>query len=184
MNDSKQLNNKGFTLIELLVALAISGFIILAAYSFVLVGTKSYETNNKEASIQEEAGYVTNLVGESIITGKWKKSQIDLDYDGNANDIRIQLGDEPADKVLFYQSSQKQLLIYKNSDITPSSPLGSNPEDHLLSKNVDSFKAEYKKTSASAPDTKPTSLINIKIKIVRKGRTSSSEHEFEMRNKE
>lgn len=180
MKDRKKPNNKGFTLVELLICLAISAFVILATYSFVMVGTQSYENNSKNATIQEEAGFVINSVGEAIITGKWNKS--DINTNPSTNDITITLGDQPNDKIIFYDVSEKKLLIYKKSEITPSFSIGSDPDNHLLSSYVDSFSADYVQTSeTAAPKTR---LINIKLRIVKKDRTASSEHVFEMRNKE
>lgn len=175
MKDRKQLNSKGFTLIELLICLAISAFVILAAYSFVMLGTHNYESNSKNASLQEEAGFVINSVGEAIITGTFEKS--DIQTVPTSNDIKIILGEQPDDNIIYYDVSEKKLLIYKNSDT-----LGADKENHLLSAYVDTFNASYVPTSTNSVPGDPTKLIKIQLTINKKNKTASSEHVFEMRN--
>ena len=130
MKRIKKLNNKGFSLIELLICLAIS------AYSLVLVGTRSYDNNNRAAKLQKEVSFTTNILGESIRNGKCENSYII--YYHSRNDIEIHTGE----RVICYDSSEKSLFIYEEAsgtDYWPATPSKQN----LVSKYVESFDASF-----------------------------------------
>lgn len=139
MNRKTQMDNKGFSLVELLICLAISSFVILAAYSLVLVGTRSYNDNNKNASIQKEVSFTTNMLAENIRNAKCDKTSIT--YTNSFNDIEIHTGE----RVICYDKSEKSLYIYEEDS---SKPIGDivywgYDKANLISKYITSFKAEF-----------------------------------------
>lgn len=136
MNNRTRIGNKGFSLLELLICLAISSFVILAAYSLVLVGTRSYESNNKSTSLQKEASFTMNLLGDTIRNGRCEDTSIS--YINSFKDIEIHTGS----RVICYDESEKSLYIYKEAagaTYWPTTP----SKENLISKYVKSFKAEF-----------------------------------------
>ena len=136
MKKRTHIDNQGFSLVELLICLAISTFVILAAYSLVLVGTRSYHNNNKNAKIQKEVSFTTNLLADNIRNAKVNEAYIKY-IGGTGNDIEIYTGGN----VICYDKSEKSLLIYDKSD-APYWPSTYNNEN-LISKYVKSFNAEF-----------------------------------------
>ena len=109
MMKEQQMNNKGFTLVELAMSIVISAFVIAAAYSIVIAGTKSYETTNKSATLQQEITFVNNMIGEATRAGDkqtaviWKQSDV--------GDKVLYLGD--AKKVFCYKAGTSSLYVYE-----------------------------------------------------------------------
>ena len=107
MDKRKKQNNMGFTLIELIVSLAISAFVILAAYSFVLVGTKNYNSTHKTTSLQQEIAFTNNLLGENIRAATVADTSITYsNYNGTKKDVEIHTGS----KVIYYDESAGSLF--------------------------------------------------------------------------
>lgn len=137
MKRIKKLDNKGFSLIELLICLAISSFVILAAYSLVLVGAKNYRTNNSAATLQKEVSFTTNILGESIRNGKCEEAYIV--YRNSHKDIEIHTGT----RVICYDESEKALYIYDESGDPTTDYFSSPSNQNLISKYVTSFNAKF-----------------------------------------
>lgn len=177
-----QKNNNGFSLLELLICIAISGFIILAAYSLVMVGTKSYDTANKTTTVQQEVAFATNLIGENIRTGKANLTSITKDRDNR----EIHTGR----KVIYYDKTNSSLYIYDETGAgIGDSTYTSGNDDNLISKYVTSFDVNFVETESSAamPDYSTTvtgysSLIKITMKVQIRDKSDSSEVIYEIRN--
>ena len=183
MNVKSKLDNRGFSLIELLVCLAISAFVILAAYSLVMVGTKSYDSTNKNANLQQEVSYTNNLLGEIIISGKQEQSKIE--YTNNGKIIKFYTGS----KVIYYNKNSSVICVYNNGDT-----YGSNVDDHLVTKYATEFTMDFIPTDASLTTTDVldvngngtltayTKLVKVHIKFDIKGKTDTSEIVYQIRN--
>lgn len=150
MKKKTKLNNEGFSLIELLVCLAISAFVIVAAYSLVTVGTRSYNSSSKTTTLQKEVSFTNNLLGETIRSAT--KNQTKIIYSNGHKNIEIHTGT----KVIYYNNSTHSLYIYEE---VPELP-GATPTDYsvgdadnLITKYVTNFSAEFVSTdsSVSAP---------------------------------
>ena len=137
MKKIKKLDNKGFSLIELLICLAISSFVILAAYSLVLVGTTNYRNNNSAASLQKEVSFATNILGESIRNGKCEDAYIV--YRNSHKDIEIHTGK----RVICYDESAKSLYIFDETGNPSTDYFSLISKKNLISKYVTSFNAKF-----------------------------------------
>lgn len=150
MDKKIQIDNRGFSLIELLVCLAISAFVIVSALSLVMVGTQNYDKANKSTSLQQEMTFITNLVGQSIREGNQAESSITKWSSGGSDgDVEIHTGK----KVICYDKSENSLYVYNRNGNTPVgsyyNPSASDFNDHLISKYVTDFSAEYVGTKYS-----------------------------------
>lgn len=59
--------NKGFTLVELIVSVAILAIVMLAAFGFMLAGTKSYTSIDTHITRQFKAQLAVNQLGDSLM---------------------------------------------------------------------------------------------------------------------
>lgn len=135
MKKRTQMNNNGFSLVELIVCLAISTFVILAAYSLVLVGTRSYDNNNKNTKVQKEVSFTTNLLADYIRNADVNSTFIEYK---TGDDVELHTGSN----VICYDKSENALLIYEEvsgADYWPATYSNEN----LISKYVKSFNAEF-----------------------------------------
>lgn len=204
MKENKKINNKGFSIMELIVCLAISGFVILAAYSLVMVGTKSYDTNSKTTSLQQEVSYTNNLIGEAIRSAVQEQTKIITYTDATTNEVKaVEIHTDVTNndsKVICYNAVEKKLYVYKQGEL----PYTAAPEEHLITEYVTDFKADFvfsdkvedeEKVKTDATQEMHTSGNNIKIisaysNLVKititfeyKGKTDKSEVIYQIRNK-
>lgn len=194
-------NNKGFSLLELLVCLAISGFIILAAFSFVLVGMDNYKRTSKTTSLQQEVSFTDNTFGEAIRDSS-KADVYIIKYktnDGTHDNGDIEL--HTGKKVLFYDNSNNSIYIYEEISFNPASPINS---DNLVTKYAKSLSIDFvyadanvdnpttgntyledHTTSESDKDTITafSRLVKVKADFEYKGKTSVSDVTYQIRNK-
>ena len=153
-----QIDNKGLTLIELIVSLAISSFVILGAYSLVMIGSKNYQRANIVTNVQQEISFASNMVGEAIRSGDSENSIIWKLSDGSGGtDVVLYLGYNPAavssaeqKRVFHYDDSENKLYVYTSEgQVTDTADLlvyvnkaDDVKKEHLVSKYVDSFDLE------------------------------------------
>lgn len=191
MDKRKKQNNMGFTLIELIVSLAISAFVILAAYSFVLVGTKNYNSTHKTTSLQQEIAFTNNLLGENIRAATVADTSITYsNYNGTKKDVEIHTGS----KVIYYDESAGSLFIYEK---LPGIGVGAseyqaNNQDNLVSKYITEFNAEFIPTESGSTLTTivapggtasaESNLVKIKMTVTVKGKSDTSEVIYQIRN--
>ena len=207
----KQMNNKGFTLLELTMSIVISAFVIVAAYTIVITGTKSYETTNKTVNVQQEMSFVNNLVGEAVRAGDnrtaliWKESA-----DG---DKVLYLGDSK--KVICYKASENSLYVYEatntpyvytggvlssiNVNVLKDYLNSSDRANHLISKYVDRFdidcetndtsvikpgEADYQAAVMLIDDSAGRNFSMVRIKMTMKylKKSDSAEVVYQIRN--
>lgn len=62
-----KMGNKGFTLVELIVSVAILAIVMLAAFGFMLAGTKSYTSVDTRITRQFKAQLAVNQLGDSLM---------------------------------------------------------------------------------------------------------------------
>lgn len=175
----KKINcNSGFSLIELLVGLAISCIVLVAAYSFVLSGIKSYDMTRKTTEIQQETQFIENIIADAVENGKWSASSV------NKTSATVVL--DTGYQTLYYDVALKKLALYDNGG---SGDLpGVNIDEHLISRNVDNFDVNYinveLETDSSYVEiaTGNTSLVKVEVKVVMNGKTDSSAKQYKFRN--
>ncbi len=61
-------NQKGITLVELILVIAVLGFIMAAALSFFLFGTRTFTLGSNQARVQQESRLVTTIVAADLRT--------------------------------------------------------------------------------------------------------------------
>lgn len=192
MKKQTKLNNKGFSLLELIICLAISAFVIVAAYSLVTVGTKSYNSNSKTTTLQKEVSFTNNLLGETIRTAT--KNQTKIIYSNGHKNVEIHTGT----KVIYYNNSTHSLYIYNEVSAAPgAAPVDYSvgDTDNLITKYVTDFSAEFVLTDSSV--TVPSgaldadgdgeiaaysNLIKITGTFELKGKTDTSSVIYQIRN--
>lgn len=198
MEEKKQLNNKGFSLMELLVCLAISAFVILAAYSLVMVGTKSYNTNSKTTSLQQEVSYTNNLIREVIMKGKQLGTYIWTSNDGKTIELYTNKGQSDG-MIICYDKAVGTVYIYNDGSSAWTHQYyrtDTNKEEHIITKYATDFKVEFLDTEegptailAGVSDGDGTGiegctdLIRVTITFDYKGKTDTSEVIYQIRNK-
>lgn len=183
-------NNKGFSLIELIAAIAISVFIVGAAYSFVIVGTNNYENTSKSTTLQQEVTFAGNLIGEAARSGIKEETAIRKYSTG---DEMLYLGD--GKKVFYYSAANKSLYVYSavSGQAIDSSVYKVNNPDNLVSKYVTSFDVIYVSQDGGAVPSEAdyisgtnvtgnSSLIKVSMAFAVRGKSDTSEVVYEIRN--
>lgn len=186
--DNKK-NNKGFSLIEMLVCLAISGIVILSAFSFILVGMDNYKKTSKTTSLQQEVSFTDNTFGEAIRDSS--QADVYIVYYDTTDDIELHTGK----KVLFYDKDKDSIYIYKETAFDPSNP---SKSDNLVTKYVKNlnikFVSDNVDTGLEAANTTIDSnnnktvkaysgLVKVEAEFEYKSKSSVSEVTYQIRNK-
>ncbi len=139
MNEIKSRNkkiladNQAFTLIEMIIGLAIASIVTLAVYSFISVGTKSYESANQNTKLQGEMQLTNNYMEGLLMEGSVEQ----IKYVDNGNIKMLYIGN----KILYFNQSLKKFAIYEASET-----LGNDLDNHLITNCMSSFKVEFMKT--------------------------------------
>ncbi|MDE7156870.1 MAG: prepilin-type N-terminal cleavage/methylation domain-containing protein [Lachnospiraceae bacterium] len=124
-------DNRAFTLIEMIIGLAIASMVTLAVYSFMSVGTRSYEAANQKTKVQKEMQLANNYIEDVVITGSVEETKY-IDH----GDVRMLY---TGDKILYYDKSTNQFAVYnEESDIN-----NDDIEDHLITNCMTEFKVEF-----------------------------------------
>ena len=154
------MNDKGFSLIELILAIAISVIVVTAAYSFVFVGSRQYQTTSGQTSIQQEMTFATNILREAVLDGDAEKAFIHKFNSGEHNgDAMLYLG--KGKKVIYYDKSGTSLYIFEAGTeasiderlyMVDSTTNMANVSDNLISKYISDFDVNYKNTSGDGSD--------------------------------
>lgn len=178
------MSDSGFTLVELLVGLAISCIVIVAAYSFVLTGLRSYDMSRKAAELQEETQFIENAIVDAVENGKAASSDISSVTGGGATWTVFDTGYQ---KVCYDGSGQ--LALY---DLTDS--VGSDIKKHLLSGHVTAFNVAYVldeyetdpstgavKTALAAGEK--SGLVEVEFEVTLNGKTDRIVKKYKFRNK-
>lgn len=213
MKKKKNINNKGFSLIELLICLVISGFVILAAYSFVMVGTKSYDINSKTTTLQQEVSYTNNLVAETIRAAVQENAAIvsfmsapGMSVTEDYKEFHTNESDDTS-KVLGYDIAAGKLYIYTEAQSRDRVSGTFTPnEENLITEYATDFEAEFFFTEDLTDDEQESikeasridnylvtpvthtiraysNLVKITITFNYNGKTDTSEVIYQIRNK-
>lgn len=177
-------NNKGFSLMELLVGLAISCIVLVAAYSFVLAGLKSYDTTKGTTEFQEETQFVENIIVDAVENGVMEDSDIVVDASDN---VRFETGKQ----ILYYDKAGKSLYIYDKGETIDMADTD-DALTHLVSKNVEKFEVSYamveKETNADGTEKttlaagEKRELVEVEVEISKNGKSQTSKKLYRFRN--
>lgn len=176
-------NNKGFSLMELIVGLAISCIVIVAAYSFVVAGLKSYETTRGNTEFQEETQFVENILSDAIENGVMNSSDI--------SDMATFLKFDTGKQVLYYDKTNESLYLYEQGETIDMSDTD-DALTHLVSKYVKDFKVSYAmiEKETNPDNTEKTTLlpgekrelVEVEFEITKNGHTQTSKKQYRFRN--
>lgn len=108
---SMKENNKGFTLIELVITLAIVAILSLAAFSFAIVSSRTYQKQTKDVEVQYESQLAMNQIQELLIdAGKAVSYSYDSVSPGTAAVIDTNMLE--SDSSVPTAAATKELAIY------------------------------------------------------------------------
>lgn len=80
---------KGVTLVELILVIAVLGFVMAAALSFFLFGTRTFTLGNHEARVQQEARLATTIVSSDLRTAVKVRVYTAEGYTQGVNDYLV-----------------------------------------------------------------------------------------------
>lgn len=176
-------NNGGFSLMELLVGLAISCIVLVAAYSFVVTGIKSYERTKKTTEIQQETQFIENIIADAVENGKEGISSITINPPGLSNGVVFDTGYQK----LYYDKDRTILALYNATETE-----GTDIDKHVVSKHVEDFSVSYINTELETDalgnkvyneiSATPTSLVEVKVKVSLNGKKSNFAQQYKFRN--
>ena len=126
-------DNQAFTLIEMIIGLAIASMVILSVYTFMSVGTKSYEESSRIADLQQEMQLANNFIADAVMEGITENTTF---YDDGVVK-KLDTGN----KVLFYNKNMKKFAIYEKDE-----EAGEDLEDHLITNRMTSFEVSFLNT--------------------------------------
>ncbi len=185
-----KLDNKGLSLIELIITVAISSFVLISVFSFMLAGTRGYASASAETDLQSTRTTTMNFISDAIMSASQNASHIVLTptIPGEGDPFTFSTVYEVVDDrttgtvvkkgVTFYYDGESSLYVYE-ADAT-SAEITSKDERHLVSKYVKDFDVELVTDPSDA--TKVTS-VKVKADFEVQGRTSTAENEYRVRNK-
>ena len=105
-----KLNNSGFTLVEVLVVMAILAVVGGLTAGFLLSGTRSYQSTEKEVDIQYEAQVLLNQIGDYVMeanSGIGKKENVIYIYNNKDGVLEKEtVSYEPETETLYYEKSE------------------------------------------------------------------------------
>ena len=165
------MNNKGISLIELLVAIAISAIIITAIGQAMVMGMRHYSLANNEATLQERAQIVMNILQDEIVDST-KNPVLDpasgpLEDGKNTNTIKLfhgENGELETQVRLRSADPESYELIYEDLK---------NSNSEILASGVKSFRC-----------TQNGAAIKIEIILVEGKRSYGTSNSVFMRNYE
>lgn len=142
-----QSNNKGFSLIEMLISLAIAGFVVVSAFTVVTYGIRMFSKSNEETKIQAEVQFTGNAIGDLLKMGNSSSSYIMVNKNdvGDLIDMYIYPSALDAKPYIYYNKEKKSVYIYEGNETVDLSD-DEDLKQHLVSKYVDNFSAEYVQT--------------------------------------
>lgn len=188
MNKKFADDNRGVSLLELIITLAISAIVIVSAYSFVIVGMKSYKKTKETTTLQSEVSFANNIIGEAIREAIPSKTQITTYTSGN---VELYTGN----KVIYYVPSSKSIYVF---DVDPAKSAGTDAYgsgakfNNLVTEYADEFSISFVEDTSKEietnpdgteiPDSRRSNVINVKIKITYKGKSDTTDVNYYIRS--
>lgn len=133
-----KLNNSGFTLVEVLVVMAILAVVGGLTAGFLLSGTRSYQSTEKEVDIQYEAQVLLNQIGDYVMeanSGIGKKENGIYIYNNKDGVLEKEtVSYEPETETLYYEKSE-----------TVNDAESTVVEKTVLAENVEAFSMDVSK---------------------------------------
>lgn len=123
-------DNRGFSLMELIIALAISSMVILACYSFVAAGTKSYQTTRIQTKLQQEMQLTNNFVGDVIMESDMRNMR----YEDTVKASVLYTKND----VLYFDKDTHKFCLYTAQEKTDGK-LGTDMDNHIITDCVTEF---------------------------------------------
>lgn len=138
----KKTNNRGITLVELIIALAISAIVIGAVILLMSAGSRGYQSQEREVSLQIEAQSVINQIKNLVIEGNnisYTNNQLNIhhfDTDASTFDpYEVIWLDSTSSRLYLFHVTTSEEKTQMEDEIRSRSGL----EDNLLGEYVTSF---------------------------------------------
>lgn len=137
-------DNQAFTLIEMIIGLAIASMVILAVYSFMSFGSRSYEAANQKTRVQKEMQLTNNYIEDVVMAG----SVAETKYVDTGNIRMLYTGD----RILYYNHSTKQFAVYNDETDIDNDSI----DEHLITNCMTEFKVEFLDTELETEEESET----------------------------
>lgn len=128
-----ELRQRGLTLVELLVALALGGFITLAAVAALTVSRQGFATVDASAQLRDNARFATSMMRRLVVQAGY----LDVKYASNTAASAFKVGNASAGEVEpnikgFNNANYDQDLVIGGTNTVSSSKRGLNNSDMLV----------------------------------------------------
>lgn len=185
----KQCDNRGLTLIELVVAVAISVVALGAIWQFVLVSTRSYESQTAEAELQQEVQQTMNQVQNLLIDtnravayyyeegGSYKQFSNDYDNPQNASK-RLEVYNDGTKAQLIWDKESQEVIYKEAVNSEGGVEVASNEENWesaVLAEGVEALGVDVSQVEEKQ-------VLKVKMSFSRNNKTYTATKNIAMRN--
>lgn len=164
------MDNRGLTLVEMMVAVAISVIVIGAIWQFMLVSTRTYQSQKAITDLQQEVQQTMNHI-ENVVIEADRAAIFETDTTGAT--FKIYSFNKISE---FIWNKDSKTLTYKETPVEAGNPNPDLTETAILAKGVEAFSVDVSKAESD-------SIIKASITLEHKGRTYSITRNITLRNK-
>jgi len=111
----KLRNDKGVTMVELILVIVVVGFVMAAALSFFLFGTRTFTLGSNQAKIQQEARLATTIVSQDLRTAINVRAEYSGGAPGTGEFMVERVGDEPPYALRYVRPSGNLETAYDST---------------------------------------------------------------------
>ena len=162
------MDNRGLTLVELLVAIVISMVVIGAIWQFMLISTKSYDSQKTITDLQQEVQQTLNHVENLVIDAD---RAVDYRVEGTKKILEI-FSSNKIGKLTWDQD--KKTLEYTETAVAEGI-VSETSESAILAEGVESFETDISKVESNK-------IIKISLGFAKKGKTYEATRNITLRN--
>jgi len=101
----KLKDDRGVTLVELILVIAVVGFVMAAALSFFLFGTRTFTLGSSQARVQQEARLATTIVSQDLRTAVQVRAMVTGGVPETGEYMVERVGDEPPYSLRYVRPS-------------------------------------------------------------------------------
>lgn len=165
---NQKMDNRGLTLVEVLVAIVISTVVIGAIWQFMLISTRSYDSQKTITDLQQDVQQTMNQAENLIIDADRA-----IDYRETATERILEVfGSKKIGKLVWNQESKT--LSYTETAVADGVVSGTS-ESAILADGVESFAADTSKVESNK-------IVKISMGFAKKGKTYEASRNITLRN--